>query len=150
MPSSVFYSALMLMAGFGIPLMASLNSGLAAQLGSPALASTVLFAIGFAVSAAYLLICEGMPTDASTAGTSWHLYLGGVLVSFYILSVTWVAPKFGVGNAISFILLGQLISICLIDHFGWFGARVSTLDASRLIGIALMTAGVFLVIKRSS
>lgn len=150
MPGSVFYSTLMFMAGFGIPLMASLNSGLASQLGSSALASTVLFAVGLAVSGTYLLISEGIATDTSTAGISWHFYLGGVLVSFYILSVTWVAPRFGVGNAISFILMGQLISICLIDHFGWFGTRVSTLNASRIIGITLMSAGVFLVIKRSS
>jgi len=42
----IFYSLLMLFAGIGIPIMATLNSRLAAQLGNPALATVILFAVG--------------------------------------------------------------------------------------------------------
>ena len=62
--------------------------------------------------------------------------------------MTWVAPKFGVGNAVAFVLLGQLISMALIDHFAWFGAAQHTITAQRLLGLALMTAGVFLSVRR--
>ena len=72
-----------------------------------------------------------------------HLLLAGLLVVFYVLSVTYVAPHFGVGNAIFFVLLGQLISAAIIDHFGLFGAQVTAFNATRAIGIALMAAGVF-------
>jgi len=61
-----------------------------------------------------------------------------------VLSVTWVAPRFGVGNAVFFVLLGQLASAALIDHFGLFGARVSPLSLTRAGGIALMASGVWL------
>jgi transporter family-2 protein len=73
-----------------------------------------------------------------------HLFLAGLLVAFYVLSVTWVAPRFGVGNAVFFVLLGQLASAALIDHFGLFGARVSPLSLTRAGGIALMASGVWL------
>ena len=73
-----------------------------------------------------------------------HLFLGGVLVAFYVLSITWIAPTFGVGNAVFFVLLGQLISAALIDHFGLFGASVTPISATRLAGILVMGAGVFL------
>ena len=46
-----------------------------------------------------------------------------------------------------FVLLGQLISAAAIDHFGLFGARVSPLDTTRALGIALMAARVFLTQK---
>jgi transporter family-2 protein len=50
---------------------------------------------------------------------------------------------FGVGNAIFFVLLGQLISAGLIDHFGVFGATISPLTLTRSLGIALMGLGVW-------
>jgi len=72
-----------------------------------------------------------------------HLLLAGLLVAFYVLSITYVAPRFGVGNAVFFVLLGQLVSAAIIDHFGLFGAQVSPLSLTRAAGIALMAAGVF-------
>ena len=54
-----------------------------------------------------------------------------------------MAPRFGVGNAVFFVLLGQLISAAAIDHFGLFGAQISPLSLTRAAGIGLMAAGVF-------
>ena len=71
-----------------------------------------------------------------------HLLLAGVLIAFYVLSITHVAPHFGVGNAVFFVLLGQLISTAAIDHFGLFGAQVTPLTWIRAGGIAVMAAGV--------
>ena len=70
-------------------------------------------------------------------------YAGGVLVAFYILAVTFSAPRIGVGNAIFFVLVGQIVAATLIDHFGLFGARISPLTVQRGIGIALMAAGAY-------
>jgi len=44
-------------------------------------------------------------------------------------------------------LLGQLISMSMIDHFGWFGAVQHALTPQRLLGLALMAAGVFLSVR---
>lgn len=68
-------------------------------------------------------------------------------MAFYVLSVTYIAPHFGVGNAVFFVLLGQLVAAALIDHYGLFGARVSPLSFTRAAGIALMAAGVALTQK---
>ncbi len=43
-----------------------------------------------------------------------------------------------------FVLLGQLISAALIDHFGLFTAQPTPLSSLRLLGIAVIGAGVFL------
>lgn len=150
MPNSIIYSLLMLIAGIGIPVMAALNSGLGVKLGSSALATAVLFFVGFVISSTYLFKMEGFPTHIFQRNISWYFYMGGILVAFYILSVTWVSPRFGVGNAVSFVLLGQLIAISIIDHFGLFGAQQSTMDSSRAFGLVIMVAGVFMVIKRAA
>lgn len=73
-----------------------------------------------------------------------HLFLAGVLIGFYVLSITFIAPRFGLGNAVFFVLLGQLISAAAIDHFGLFNAQVSPLSLTRAGGIGLMAIGVWL------
>ena len=73
-----------------------------------------------------------------------HLFLAGVLVAFYVLSITWVAPHFGIGNAVMFVLLGQLVSAALIDQFGLFGAVQTNISPLRGAGIVLMLVGVVL------
>ncbi|MFU1477189.1 DMT family transporter [Roseovarius sp. C7] len=145
-PTSL-YALVMLTAGIGIPLLAGLNAALGTRLGSPAAAATVLFVVAFLVALATCLAVSSPRALAGLAAAPRHLLLGGVLVAFYVLSITYVAPHFGVGNAVFFVLLGQLISAAAIDHYGLFGARISPLTLNRAAGIALMAAGVFLTQK---
>lgn len=137
------YALIMLLSGVGIPLLAALNAALGQHLGAPAAAATILFSVAVLASASVWVVTgaqgmSGVPTAPR------HLFLAGLLVAFYVLSVTWIAPRFGVGNAVFFVLLGQLISAALIDHFGLFGARVSPLSLTRATGIAVMAFGVWI------
>jgi len=136
------YALVMLMAGIGIPVLAALNAALGTRLGSPVAAAAILFVIALSITS-IALIFSGPAAIAGAITAPKHLFLAGVLVAFYILSITFVAPKFGVGNAVFFVLLGQLISAAAIDHFGLFGAQISPLSLTRMIGIGLMGAGVF-------
>lgn len=144
----VFHAVLMFVAGLGIPVMAALNGGLGGKLQSPGLAATILFLVGFFVAVAYLVIIEGIPKTLYIANTPWYYYFGGFFVMFYILSITWVAPRFGIANAISFVLLGQLIAMSIIDHFGFVGAQQYALTFKRSLGLLLMSAGIFMVLSR--
>ena len=55
-----------------------------------------------------------------------------------------VAPRFGLGNAIFFVLLGQLLSAAVIDHFGLFNAPEARLSLLRVCGLLVMAAGIWL------
>lgn len=136
------YAAVMLVAGIGIPILAAMNAALGRGVGSPAAAATVLFVVAFLCSFAVVLMA-GLPDFAKFAVAPKHLFLAGALIAFYVLSITYIAPHFGIGNAVFFVLLGQLISAAAIDHFGLFGAQVSPLGLTRAGGIALMAAGVW-------
>lgn len=149
MASPFFYSSLMMATGIGIPIMAALSAGLGSRYGSTAFAACVLFFVALTVSVVFLFAVEGgIPSIPKTAVPT-HFYFGGIFVAFYVLSVTWVAPKFGVGNAVAFVLLGQIVSMAAIDQFGLLGAPVIGLTPKRVVGLALMTAGVFLAVRRS-
>lgn len=145
----IFYALLMLIAGLGIPVMAALNSGLGTKIQSPELATTILFTVSGVLSIGYLLLSGGTPQFKPVEPVPIYFFLGGFFVIFYILSITWAAPKFGVGNAISFVFLGQLISMAIIDHYSLLGAPQSALSIQRLIGLAFMVTGVFLTVQRA-
>ena len=140
MSPNVAYASIMFLAGIGIPVLASLNASLGTRIGSPAVAALCLFFIAF--------LATGMVVAATGTGAAKllsvqpkHLFLGGLLVAFYVLSITYIAPHFGVGNAILFVLLGQLVAAALIDHFGLFGAKVAPLSLTRAAGLAIIAAG---------
>ena len=136
------YAFIMLAAGIGIPTLAALNAALGRHMGSPAAAATILFTIALATTAVALLV-TGPQALARVSGAPKHLLLGGVLVAFYVLSITYIAPSFGVGNAVFFVLIGQLISTAAIDHFGLFGAQICPLSLTRAAGLTLMGLGVW-------
>jgi transporter family-2 protein len=145
---SIFYALLMLTAGLGIPIMAALNGGLGAKIQSPALATSILFVVAGVISFGYLFVSNGMPKSSPIEKIPLYFYFGGFFVIFYILSITSIAPKFGVGNAVSFVLLGQLISMSIIDHYSLLGSPQNEISIKRLIGLTLMVTGVFMVVRR--
>ena len=81
------------------------------------------------------------------SGVPWWTYTAALGVVFYVLSVTWSAPRIGVGNAVFFVLLGQLAAAAALDHFGLFGALQTTLTAKRALGLLVMAIGVYLAKK---
>jgi transporter family-2 protein len=137
------YALIMLAAGLGIPVLAALNAALGQTIGSPAAAGVVLFAVAFSAAIVFCLL-TGPQALSQVSSAPKHLFLAGLLVAFYVLSITHVAPHFGVGNAVFFVLLGQLVSAAAIDHFGLFGAQVSPLTMMRATGVSVMALGVWI------
>lgn len=149
MSNQFSYAAVMFLAGVGIPVMAALNGGLGARLQNPTLAASILFFVGLTLSLTVLFLNIDSPKTLHSAGTPWYYYAGGIFVIFYILSITAIAPKFGVGNAVSFVLLGQLVAMSVIDHYGLFEAQRFALTTQRVLGLLLMTLGIFLVVRKT-
>ena len=128
--------------------MAALSANVGARYGSPAFAASILFLVALSISVAFLFAVEGGLRPLPKTSLPYYFYLGGAFVAFYVLSITWVAPQFGVGNAVAFVLLGQLISMAAIDQFGLMGAPTNPITLQRSVGLMLMAVGVFLAVRR--
>ena len=149
MANQLFYSTLMMATGIGIPIMAALSAGLGSRYGNSAFAASILFGVALTISLVFLFAVHGGLPSIPKKPTPFYFYFGGVFVAFYVLSITWVAPKFGVGNAVAFVLLGQIISMATIDQFGLMGAPVHPITLQRATGLVLMGLGVFMAVRRS-
>ncbi len=143
--STVSYAVWAFAAGALIPLMAILNAGLARAAGGPVQATVLLFATGLFAS---LLLAATttvrIPELQALVRTAPANYAGGLIVGFYILSITFIAPRFGVGNAILFAVTAQLLTSAAIDHFALAGATLRPLTAIRAVGLSIVIAGVVL------
>jgi transporter family-2 protein len=92
-----------------------------------------------------LLFSGQAPALAALPAQPKYLFAGGLFVAFYVLAVTYVAPRFGVGNAVFCVLLGQMIAATTIDQFGLFGAAIRTISVTRAAGLVAMAAGLALI-----
>jgi bacterial/archaeal transporter family-2 protein len=142
-PTLAFYIALSTVGGVLIPIMAALSGALGRTLDNPWAAAAIVSAGAFALVVAFTLLTGSahVSMDALKQAKPLQL-LAGVGFAFYLLSITWVGPRFGIGNAVMFVLGGQIISSALIDHFGLFGAPHKPIDLMRAAGLAMMTAGI--------
>ena len=138
----VRYAAWAALAGGLIPVMAALNAKLGRSLGEPAHAAVVLFGVGLiAAVCASLLMTGRMPAPASVVAAPPLSLLGGTIVAFYVFSITLLAPRFGVGNAILFAVIAQVFTSAVIDHFGLFGAALRPVSLVRLGGLGIIVTG---------
>jgi transporter family-2 protein len=136
---------LMLVAGAGIPVMAAMNAQIGLQLQSPIAAVVVLCCVALLSATTLLLTQSSVQWDFAPI-PPWY-FLSGVLFIAYIGSITFTAPIIGLGNAIFFVLLGQLIASAIIDHFGLLGTVPYSFDSKRFVGILLIVAGIYLARK---
>ncbi len=132
-------------AGALIPVMGSLNAGLSRALGSAPAAAIVLFVVALtSMIALFIATRQPIPTASQFALTPGHLFLGGLIVAFYVISVTVLVPIFGVGNTILFAMTAQIIMSAVMDHYGLFGAPIKPVSLTRLAGLILMLVGLAL------
>lgn len=108
--------------------------------GHPAIAGATLFAVGFGFCMTIAAI-TGVRSLGDLLHAPAHLFAGGFIVGFYILSITMLAPRFGVGNAILFVMVAQILRSAAIDHFALLGAVQRSLNLERTGGLLLMIIG---------
>jgi bacterial/archaeal transporter family-2 protein len=142
-PTLAFYIALSTVGGILIPIMAALSGALGRTLDNPWAAAAIVSIGATALVLAFTLLTGSMSVSWETLKQARPLQLlAGVGFAFYLLSITWVGPRFGIGNAVMFVLGGQIVSSALIDHFGLFGAPHKPIDLLRATGLVVMAIGI--------
>lgn len=135
-----------LCAGVALATQAAINSQLAGSLmGQPVVAALISFATG-----TLLLFCIcWWKADLFTALQQvpkqpfWKL-IGGPLGALVVFTTIFLAPKMGVTNMLFFIIVGQLITATVIDHFGLIGMNARPIQMWQVIGFLFITLGLAL------
>lgn len=137
---------LMLCGGIAVAAQPSINARLARNVGVLE-SSFISFAVG-TVAMFVMVLLVGRGSMRGVAGASWWELTGGLLGAFFVTITIFAVPRIGTAAAMAAIITGQLATGVLMDHFRLFGGRHIPLDSSRLIGVALLMAGGWLVFRR--
>jgi transporter family-2 protein len=75
----------------------------------------------------------------------WYMLGAGIfgLILYQTINVTF--PRLGGAMMVTLIIVGQLLMGMLVDHFGWLGAQVHPITPSRLLGVAILLIGGYLI-----
>jgi transporter family-2 protein len=134
-------------AGGLVALQAPINSTLGKAVGNFAAAS-VSFGIGFAVLVTITLVAGGGFGDLGKIGDlNWYYLLGGLLGAAYVTTVLISVRTLGAGGVTAATIAGQLTMSVLVDRAGILGLEQRGLTAQRLLGLVLLAAGAFLILR---
>jgi transporter family-2 protein len=133
-------------AGGLIALQAPINSGLGKATGSLA-AALVSFAVGTLALAAIVGLSGKAGGLGSTFDVSWYYLLGGLLGAIYVTNALLAVPSIGAGGVAAATVAGQLIASVAIDRLGLLGLDQVALSPERLLGVGMLLAGTFLIVR---
>jgi len=135
---------LMVVAGVSLAVQAPINAAFAKKAG--ALESAL---ISFFIGAVFLLIVViffgKFDPVAFSAVPKWQLLCALCGLTYVVLSILAV-PKIGVGIVMISVIVGQIVTGIIIDHFGLFGNAIIAIDGQRMIGIVLLLASLYFML----
>ena len=133
-------------AGAGVAAQAIINARLRFVLGAPVWAACAQFIVGLAMLGLVALLTQQSPPAMGALGrANWWMWTGGLFGATFILMSVIVTPKLGTALMMAATIVGQLGAALVIDHYGWFGATVIPISLTRMLGAALLAAGVILI-----
>lgn len=140
--------AIAALAGIIMAVQGSLNSALGKVIGLWE-ATFVVHLVGLLVVVVLLFLCRiGDGCLANLPQAPWYTYLGGILGVLIVYGVVRTMPVIGVAPATTAIIVGQVFTAGLIDHFGLFGMQKIPFSIWNVLGTVLMAGGAWLILKQ--
>jgi bacterial/archaeal transporter family-2 protein len=123
-----------------------MNGALRNALTNPWLASLVSF-LPIVAFLTCVLLCQPrpMPTAEGVAAMPWWAPLGGLVGAFAVVAGLLFVNQVGAGAFAGLTITANILMSLIIDKYGWFGMDVHPLGGGRMLGAALMVAGITLI-----
>ncbi len=137
--------ALVFITGGLLSVQAPLNGALSRGVGGPINGALISFLVGTAALSVVALGLRSAPDVGAVRALPWWAWCGGLCGAVFVAGAAWAVPKVGVATLLTLGVAGQLLMAIIIDHFGLLGVARQAITGGRLLGVALVLAGVVLV-----
>ena len=136
-------------AGAALVLQTGMNALLGRSIGgNPLGAVFVNFSVGAIGMLLFLLATRtALPSRLQLAAVPAWAWFAGLIGAFYVTVVTIAAPRVGALLVLALTVAGQMLASLLVDHFGVLGFPHQPITLTKLVGAALLFAGVLLVAR---
>jgi len=144
--SSLFLVIAVFIGGIAAAVQPVINARLATRTGVLE-SATVSFAVGTAV----LLVLSLTASKGSFRGLAdaqtWEMS-GGLYGAFFVALMILAVPRLGVTTVMAALIVAQLVTGLVFDHYGLMGMRVAPFDLKRVLGVVLLVLGTVLIYRR--
>ncbi len=131
--------------GVAISLQSLFSGVIGSKLGI--LESVFLVHLGGLLLASVLLLFVGGGNIATWRSVPWYALCAGFLGVAIIASISYAVPRLGLATTLTLSIVVQLVLGAILDHFGLLGATVRPLGLSRVVGMIVLFAGTWLIIR---
>jgi bacterial/archaeal transporter family-2 protein len=140
-----FYMVLAALAGAGLAAQAAVNTQLRAALGSALWTAIIQSALAVAVLVGAEAVVRDPLKAPNLSEHPWWIWTGGILGAAYVFAIVALTRHLGVALVFASIVVGQLLTGLLIDHYGWLGMAAQRVSLTRLAGAVLLVVGLVLI-----
>ncbi len=109
--------------------------------------SVFIVHVGGAVIALIPLLVYSGGKLSQWRSVPWYALGAGIFGLVVIAAISYMIPRVGVAASITTVVAGQLLVGVILDHYGLLGASIRSLDVTRVVGLAVVLAGVWLTVK---
>ncbi len=78
---------------------------------------------------------------------AWYYLTGGVLGALYVGTAVVTVASLGAGGVTAATIMGQLTASMVVDHFGWLGVTQDRITVVKVVGVVLLAAGTYLIVR---
>jgi len=137
-----------LLAGASNPLQSGSNAQLYRSTTHPLWSGITVYLTGLAgMLLLQLFVREAFPNRAQIVSVPWWAWLGGLISIASTMAGLTLAHKLGSGVFTGASVTAALVCSLLLDHMGWLGFSKHTASPMRLLGGALMIAGLWFIAR---
>jgi transporter family-2 protein len=132
-------------AGMLVAMQPPINARLGKGVGTFA-AATISFTVG-TIALAIVAAFAGNSHLGGLKDVPWWAFAGGFIGAVFVASSLVTVRTLGAGGVVAATIAGQLTFSVVIDRFGLLGLEQKPLSVTRVLGVALLALGVFLVVR---
>jgi transporter family-2 protein len=129
--------------GFAVGIQSPIAGSMGQRIGGTA--SSFIVHLSGAIFSGLLLFANGGEKIRSWQTLPWYMLGAGIFGLILYQSINVTFPRLGGAMMVTLIIVGQLLVGIIIDNFGWLGAPVHTVSLNRIIGMAILIAGAYLI-----
>jgi transporter family-2 protein len=146
----IIFVFLAILIGTLMPIQAGFNAELTRNLEHPFLGAFISLLTG-AIIVGILSVFHGdVGNLKKLPDLSPHLLLGGVFGAIFVGSSLYFIPRMGATAMIGSFITGQMLCSVMIDHYGLMGMNTHPVSMTRIAGVFLLFAGLFLVVRKGT
>ena len=134
-----------LIGGVAVGIQTPLAGGIGQRVGGTA--SSFIIHLSGMILSGVLLFMRGGEKVRDWHTLPWYMLGAGIFGVILYQTISITLPRLGSTMMIALIIIGQLVTGIVIDHFGLLGVAARHIDISRVIGIVALLIGGYLIAR---